>query len=139
MNFHLNILNICYGQVKECPRASSSQKIRKLQSSAEAATLERREMAHLETVKRPNEEWEDPSQNHRIMEWLELEETSEDHLVQTAAKAGSPRAGAQDHVQECFDYLHNLSVQPLSVLCHPHSKEVFLLFRWMSLCFVLCP
>jgi len=48
-------------QVKEGPRAGSSQRIRKLHSLTEAATLDiREEMAHLEKEKGSNEEWEDP-------------------------------------------------------------------------------
>lgn len=39
-------------------------------------------MAHVETVKGPTEEWEKPSQNHRIMEeLLDLGESSGDHVV----------------------------------------------------------
>lgn len=38
-------------------------------------------MAHVETVKGHKEELEDPSHNYRIMEWLELEEISGDHVV----------------------------------------------------------
>jgi len=48
-------------QVKEGPRAGSSQKVRKLPSLTEAAALEiRREAACLEKIKGPNEEREDP-------------------------------------------------------------------------------
>lgn len=89
-------------------------------------------MAHVETVKGPKEGREDPSQNHWIIEWLKLEETSADHVVSTPDRAGSPRAGAQDHVQTDFEYLHNLSGQPVSMLCHPHSKEAFPRV-WMAL------
>lgn len=49
-----------FHKAKKDPRASSSCKIRKIQSSAEAATLEiRKEMGHLETMTGLNEEKED--------------------------------------------------------------------------------
>lgn len=40
------------------------------------------------------------------------------------AKVGSPRAGAQGHGQEGFEYPQPLWAA-MSVLCHLHSKEAF--------------
>lgn len=43
--------------------------------------------------------------------------------------AGSVQQVAQEGIQEGLEYLlrrrlHSLSTLPVSVLCHPHSKEV---------------
>jgi len=63
-------------------------------------------------------------QNHRIPEWLSLEEDTCDHLVQ-------PPCFKQGHLEHIvlFYYLQrrricNRSGQSVPVLCHPHS-EVF--------------
>ena len=63
-----------------------------------------------------------PSENHRIIGWLRLEEISGGHWVQPAnlLKQGHLELVAQDHVQVTFGYcqgwrLHNLSGQPVPV------------------------
>lgn len=69
-----------------------------------------------------------PNTSFYVTEWLMWEETGGGHLIQPPALAGSPWAVTQDCVQMAFEYLwgrrlHSLSVQPVPVLCHPHSKE----------------
>ena len=61
--------------------------------------------------------------------WPRLEGTSEDHLVQPPAEQDHLEHITQDGIQVGFEYLqkrrlHNLSGQPVPVLCHPHNKEV---------------
>lgn len=79
--------------------------------------------------------------NHRLVEvrrdlWWSSSPTpllEQGHLVHVA----------QVHVQVGFDYfqrkiLHNLSGQLVPVLCHPHGKKFFLIFKWNLLCFSFC-
>ncbi|XP_068793723.1 lebercilin isoform X2 [Struthio camelus] len=67
----------------------------------------------------------------RITERLRSEGTSGDHLGQPVLlKQSHLEHVAQDPVQTAFEdlqrrRLHHLSGQPVPVLCHPHSKEVF--------------
>lgn len=82
-------------------------------------------MSHVETVKGPKEELGRPqseSQNHGM---IEVGRDLWRSCSLNPAKTGLPRGGAQDHVQADFEYLHDLSGQPVSMLCHPHSKEAF--------------
>uniref|UniRef100_A0A8B9PTS4 Tectonin beta-propeller repeat containing 2 n=1 Tax=Apteryx owenii TaxID=8824 RepID=A0A8B9PTS4_APTOW len=68
------------------------------------------------------------SQNHRIAEvgrdlWRSSSPTP-------LLKQGHLEHIVQDRIQACFEYLqrrrlHNLSGQPVPVLCHPHSEKVF--------------
>uniref|UniRef100_A0A8B9Q4U4 Transmembrane protein 19 n=1 Tax=Apteryx owenii TaxID=8824 RepID=A0A8B9Q4U4_APTOW len=75
-------------------------------------------------------DWRSPahSQNHRTVEFgRDLWRSSSPTLL---LKQGHLEHVAQDPVQVGFEYLqgwrlHNLSGQPVPVLCHPHSKEVF--------------
>jgi len=69
-----------------------------------------------------------------------LEGTFGDHPVQLLLpKQGHLEQAAQDHIQVRFEYLqrrrlHNLSGQPVPVLCHPQRKKFFLIFSWIFLC-----
>ena len=70
------------------------------------------------------------SQNHRIAECQGLEWTSGDHLGQHPAKAGSPRAGCTGPCPGGFWISREKETyyafrQPVPVLCHPQSKDVF--------------
>lgn len=63
------------------------------------------------------------TQYSQITEWLKLEGASEGDLVQ-------PPASFPGHIQMAFEYLqgcrlYNLSGQPVLVLSHSHSKNVF--------------
>ena len=67
------------------------------------------------------------SQNHTITEWLDLWRSCSPKPL---LKQGHPEPVAQDRVQTAFEYiqgwrLHNLSGQPVPVLCHPQSEAVF--------------
>ena len=62
--------------------------------------------------------------NHRITEWLRLEGTTWDHLVQ----ARSPTKFCSNRIQLSFEHLqrrrlHNLSGQSVPLLYHPHCKS----------------
>lgn len=63
-----------------------------------------------------------------ITEWVSLEGNTGAHLVQTPLKQGPQALCSQDCVQTAFESLqrrlHNLSGQPVPVLCLLHSKEV---------------
>lgn len=58
-----------------------------------------------------------------------LEATCGDHFVHPLLKQGDIKPTAQDHVWTAFEYLCgwriDLSGQPVPVVSHPHSKEVF--------------
>ena len=79
------------------------------------------------------------SRHHRLVEvgrdlWRSLCPTP-------LLKQGHLDTVAQDHVQMGSEYLqgwrlHNISGQPIPVLCHLHSKKVF---RRHLLCFSVCP
>ena len=83
-----------------------------------------------------------PHVSYRITEWLTLEETSEGHLVQNSATAGSPRASCPGPCPAGFLITPCMETsQPLWVPCsssHSHSKS-FLMFRWSIICFTVCP
>jgi len=51
----------------------------------------------------------------------------------TLPKQGHPELAVQDHVQASFEYLQRRRLHNLRV------KKFFLMFRWNSLCFSLCP
>ena len=56
---------------------------------------------------------------------------------------GHPEHSAQDHIQAAFEDLCGGDSaafgQPVPVLCHVHSEEILLAFKWKLLCFILCP
>lgn len=78
-------------------------------------------------------------QNHKITKFLRLERISVDHLVQTPAKAGSFKAGytGMHPVRFCLERgrVHDLSGQPIPVLCQPQHKEILTHFEVKLLAF----
>lgn len=67
--------------------------------------------------------------SHRMPEWLRLEGTSGDPVVQLLCREGPPRARCTGSHPDfkCLQRrrLQSLSGQPVLGLCHPHGKEVF--------------
>lgn len=68
--------------------------------------------------------------NHRITEWLGLEDTRRSSSSTLLLKQIHLEQTAQDRIQAGFEYLqrrrvHNLSGQPVPVLWHPQSRKVF--------------
>jgi len=68
---------------------------------------------------------------HRITEFLRLEGTSGDCLLQPHhSKQGQPEQVSQDLAQSGTEYLygwrlHSLSMQPVPVIHNPLNREVF--------------
>ena len=75
---------------------------------------------------------------HRITGWLTLVGTSGGHVVRPLLQQGHPEQGAQGHTQLALEDPQGGdptdSGQPVPVLHHPHSTEVFLVFRGNLLC-----
>jgi len=66
---------------------------------------------------------------YRVTEPVRLDGTSGDHLIQLSPKVGSLQWVTKEIIQVGLEYLqrrrlHNLSGQPVPVLCHPQCKEV---------------